>query len=66
MLNNAESWINIATTDFETLKKTDTLLQRNILSTCGNPSRVFMCFELGFIPVNFVIMEKRLFSEDTY
>ena len=36
------------------------MLHRNILSTCGNPSKVFMCLELGLIPVNFVIMEKRL------
>ena len=60
MLNNAESWINITTKDLETLKKPDTMLHRNILSTCGNPSKVFMCLELGLIPVNFVIMEKRL------
>ena len=56
MLNNAESWINIIIKDLETLKKPDTLLQRNILST----SKVFMCLELGLISVNFVIMEKPL------
>ena len=38
----------------------DTLLQRQILSTSGNPSKVFMSLELGVVPVRYVIMAKRL------
>ena len=36
------------------------MIQRNILCTSGNPSKVFMYLELGILPVKFVIMEKRL------
>ena len=60
MLNNSESWINISKTDLENLEKPDTILKRNILSTSGNPSKAFMYLELGMLPVQFVIMEKRL------
>ena len=38
----------------------DTMLHRALLSTSGNPCRVFMCLELGVIPVKYVIMAKRL------
>ena len=38
----------------------DTAFQRALLSSSGNPSRVFMCLELGVIPVRYVIMKKRL------
>ena len=60
MLNNSESWINISKKGLENLEKPDTMLKRNILSTYGNPSKVFMYLELGILPVKFVIMEKRL------
>jgi hypothetical protein len=36
------------------------MVQRSILTEYGNPSKVFMCLELGVIPVKFVIIEKRL------
>ena len=36
----------------------DTMLQR--LSVSGNHSRIFMCLELGVVPVRYVIMAKRL------
>ena len=37
----------------------DTMLQRKLLSTSGNPSKVFMSLELGVVPVKFVLMAKR-------
>ena len=60
MLNNSESWVNITKSDLDTLEKPDTIVQRSILTEYGNPSKVFMCLELGVIPVKFVIIEKRL------
>ena len=60
ILSNSESWINLIQKDIDTLEEPDTMLQRNILSLYGNPSKVFMHLELGIIPVRFVIMEKRL------
>ena len=60
MLNNCESWINITKSDLENLEKPDTMVQRSILTEYGNPSKVFMCLELGVIPVRFVVIEKRL------
>ena len=36
------------------------MLHRTLLSVSGNPSKVFMCLELGVIPVKYVIMEKRI------
>ena len=60
MLNNSESWINITKSDLEVFEKPDTMVQRNILTNYGNPSKVFMCLELGIIPVKYVIIEKRL------
>ena len=35
------------------------MLQRKLLSESGNPSKAFMCLELGLIPVKFVIMSRR-------
>ena len=61
MLNNCESWVNITKCDLDNLEKPDTMVQRSILTNYGNPSKVFMCLELGVIPVKFVIMEKRLY-----
>ena len=60
LLNNSESWINITKSDLDNLEKPDTMLQRNILTNYGNPSKAFMCLELGVIPVKYVIIEKRL------
>ena len=60
MLPNAESWINITETDLTNLQKPDTMLQRELLSVSGNPSKAFMSLELGFVPVKYVIMYKRL------
>ena len=37
LLTNSESWINMTKRDLEALEKPDTLLQRSILSTNGNP-----------------------------
>ena len=59
MLTNAETWINITETDITKLTMPDTLLHRQLLSVSGNPSKVFMCLELGVIPVKYVIMAKR-------
>ena len=60
MLNNSETWINILESDITKLTMPDTLLQRQILSTSGNHSKVFMSLELGVVPVRNVIMAKRL------
>ena len=60
ILNNSESWINITKQDIEKLGKPDKMLIKNILVTQGNPSTVFMYLELGFLPVKYVIMKKRL------
>ena len=60
MINNSETWINILESDITKLTMPDTLLQRQILSTSGNPSKVFMSLELGVVPVRYVIMAKLL------
>jgi hypothetical protein len=60
MLRNSETWINITEADMTKLTMPDTMLQRKILSSSGNPSKVFMSLELGVIPVRNVIMAKRL------
>ena len=60
MLTNAEAWINITEKDIENLTTPDTILQREILVTSGNPAKVFMYLELGITPVKFVIKAKRL------
>ena len=35
------------------------MIQRELLSVSGNPSKAFMFLELGIIPVKYVIMYKR-------
>ena len=60
LLNNSESWINMSKKDLKDLERPDMILQRQILSTSGNPSKCFIQLELGIIPVKFVIMQKRL------
>ena len=44
----------------EDLERPDMILQRQIFSTLGNPSKCFIQHELGIIPVKFGIMQKRL------
>ena len=66
MLKNSESWINITKRDLEALEKPDTILQRNILSTNGNPCKVFMYLEFGILPIKYVIIEKGLSSLDIF
>ena len=60
LLNNSETWTNISKTDLEALDKPDIITQRNILGNKGNPSKAFMCLELGILPVKFVMMEKKI------
>ena len=60
ILNNSEAWINLTKKDVENLEKPDVMLLRKILSSSGNPSKVFMYLELGILPVKFVLMKKRL------
>ena len=52
MLTNSETWINITEADIAKLSMPDTQLQRRLLSVSGNPSKVFMCLELGLVPEN--------------
>ena len=59
MLTNADTWINITEYDVTRFTMPDTQLQRRLLSVSGHPSRVFMCLEVGVVPVKFVIMAKR-------
>ena len=47
-------------TDITKLTMPDTMLHRQILSSTGNPSKVFMSLELGVVPVRYVLMAKRL------
>ena len=60
MLTNAETWINITEADITKLTMPDTILQRQLLSVSGNPSKVFICLELGLIPLRYVMMAKCL------
>ena len=60
MLSNSEAWINVTKADLTSLQKPDTFLQKELLSVSGNPRNAFMSLELGFIPVNYAIMYKRL------
>ena len=60
LLTNAESWINVVNQDLECLEKPDSILQRKVLSSSGNPCKAFMMLELGITPVRFVIMQKRM------
>ena len=58
LLTNAESWVNITQENFEELEKPDLIMQRKVLSTTGNPSKVFMMLELGLVPIRFVHTKK--------
>ena len=60
LLSNAETWTHLTEVNIAKLQMPDTMLQRALLSTSGNPSKVFMCLELGVIPVRYVIMAKCL------
>ena len=60
MVNNSEVWFNVTKEDLNNLEKPDTMLQRQLLTKIGNPCKVFMCLELGLVPVTFVIMGNRL------
>ena len=60
MLSNAEAWTHLTEVNLAKLQMPDTFLLKALLSSSGNPSKVFMCLELGVIPVRYVIMEKRL------
>ena len=60
MLNNSETWINVLKEDVDELTKPDTTFQRKLLSNSGNPSKVFMCLETGFLPVKFVMISNCL------
>ena len=60
LLTNAESWLNLTQKNVEELEKPDLILQRKVLSTKGNPSKVFMMLELGIVPIRFVLMKKRM------
>ena len=60
MLTNSETWINLTMENIDELEKPDTILQRKVLSSTGNPSKVFMMLELGLIPVRYLIIQKRL------
>ena len=60
LLTNAESWNHLTEANITKLTMPDTMLQRFLLSTTGNPSKVFMCLELGVIPVKYVIITKRI------
>ena len=51
MQRHAETWINVTEADITKLTMPDTMLQRQLLSVSGNPSKVFMCLEVGVIPV---------------
>ena len=51
MLTNSETWINVTQENIDELEKPDTILQRKVFSSSGNPSKVFMMLELGIIPV---------------
>ena len=59
MLTNAENWRNGTEIDIHKLTTPDTIFHRDIVSTSGNPSKVFMSLVLGIITVKFVSMSKR-------
>ena len=60
LLSNSESWINMRKMYIDKLEKQDTILQRKVLSTSGNPSKAFTMLELGIIPIKHIIMKKRM------
>ena len=41
LLNNSDSWINLNKTNMNNLEKPDTILQKEILKTKGNPAPGF-------------------------
>ena len=55
LLSNAETLTHLTESDITKLTMPDTLLHRALLSTSENPSKVFMCLELGIIPVKYVL-----------
>ena len=59
MLNNLETWINVTKDNVDDLTKPDTTFNRRLLATSGNPSKVFMTLEMGFLPVKYVMMANR-------
>ena len=58
-MTNAETWSNLTETNISKLTLPDTALQQDILLSSGKSSKVFMCLELGIIPVKYIIMKKR-------
>ena len=58
--DNTSLNVHLTKNYLDNLEKPDTMVQRSILTEYGNPSKVFMCLELGVIPVRFVVIEKRL------
>ena len=60
MLSNAESLTISNEIDIHKLAMPNTRFHREILSTSGNPSKVFMSLELGIIPVKFALMAKHV------
>ena len=60
LLTNSESWINIINKDIDCLEKPDTILQRKVVSSMGNPCKAFMMLELGIIPVRYILIQKRM------
>ena len=56
LLNNSDSWINLNKTNMNNLEKPDTILQKEILKMKGTPNKAFMYFELGILPVQYVIL----------
>ena len=60
LLSNAEAWTHLTEVNLAKLQLPDTFLHKTLLSSSGNPSKVYMWLELGVIPVKYVIMEKRL------
>ena len=57
---NSETWINISKKDLDNLEKPDIMLQRKFIADSGNPCKVFMHLEFGFLPVRYVVIERRL------
>ena len=62
LLSNAETWTNITQSNILKLTQPDKKLHRALLSTTGNPSKVFICSELRVIPERYAIMKKKLMN----
>ena len=58
LLSNSEAWTHLTEINLAKLQLPDTLLHKTLVSTSGNPSKVFMYLELRVIPVKHVIMCK--------